>query len=156
MLSLGRTPVTDLIDFRVARADSLSNSRLPFAHDEKVVALKRLRKVDGDCAAIVRSFIPYRLVPGIHPGMFEQQGRGQSLIFVLERAFGIILDKGEETMLPTCVLANDAALLGIEEGTPVILKVCLIHDRASTPILYEEAHWCTPQTQLVQRLHTEG
>jgi GntR family transcriptional regulator len=154
MLNLGRKPVTELVDFRIASAATFDHSRLPFAATEKLVALKRLRKVDGECAAIVRSFIPYRVVPGIHPDMFEPEGRKQSLLYVLEQAFGIVLDKGEETMIPTCIVAGDAVLLGIEEGAAVVLKVCLIRDKAGAPTLYEEAHWCAPQTQLVQRVPT--
>jgi len=154
MLRAGRVPTT-----RLLRMESLTSRRagfgpLPFAETEEVVFIERLRYLDGRPAALVRSFLLERMVPGIHPQLFEARGRGQSLLYVLERHFGIVLDKGEETLIPVSVSDADAALLGIPRATAVVRKTCLVRDFMEALVLFEDALWCVPQTNLVQRRAT--
>jgi GntR family transcriptional regulator len=150
MLSQGRTPTTKLLALSFVRAKDLG-IQLPFEARELLARIERLRKVDREPAALVRSYIPKRLVPGIKPEHFRERGRSQSLLFVLEHHFGILLDKGEETLTPMCIGPQDAKVLGIRDGTAILLKACLVQNAAGEAVLYEEALWCAPQTQLVQR-----
>jgi GntR family transcriptional regulator len=121
-----------------------------------VARIERLRRVDGERVALIRSYLPERLVPGVDASAFGSTGRDQSILYVLEHRFGLLLDKGEETLLPTGAAERDAELLGVETGTPVAVRICRIDDVAGAPSLYEEAIWCAPQTQLVQRLAVAG
>ncbi len=152
MLRLGRVPRTEVLGVRVAAARSFGPRRLPFDDDEPVALIERLRTVDGERVALVRSYVPHRLVPGIAAADFASEGMGQSLLHVLEHRFGVVLDKGEETLVPAKVDAADAALLEVEPNDAIALKICVVHDVAGAPVLYEEAGWCGAQTQLVQRV----
>lgn len=154
MLRLGRVPKTEVLGVAVARTTTFGPRRLPFAHDVEVAAIERMRWVDGDRVALVRSYVPHALVPGIAPSDFAVEGIGQSLLHVLEHRFGMVLDMGEETLKPVKIEAQDAALLGVEPGDAVALKICLVHDIAGAPVLYEEAAWCGAQTVSVQRVCT--
>jgi DNA-binding GntR family transcriptional regulator len=156
MLNLGRVPTTELLHLTIGQSGSFDDEQLPFRRSEEVALVERLRIVDGRKAALVRSYIPYRLVPGIRPDMFETNGRGQSLLHVLERRFGILLDKGEETIEPVCVRGPQSTLLEVTEGAAVVSKVCLVRDLTGEPVLFEKALWSAPQTQLVQRLPNAG
>jgi len=147
----GCVPTTDLLSLRVAPAASFAPVPLPFEADARVVRIERLRRVDGATVALVRSYLPERWVPGIEAAHFAEHGPGQSLLHVLEHRFGVQLDKGEETLIPTTVDPSDAAWLGVAEGAPVAIRVCTVEDVGGSVCLYEEAVWCAPQTQLIQR-----
>ncbi len=159
MLALGRNPGSRVLDVRVAVADAFAmtasptgQSRLPFDAGVEVVRIERLRTVDGDALAVVRSFIPHALVPGIGPHAFAERGPAQSLLHVLEHRYGVTLDKGEETIAPARADADTAFKVGIAEGDAIAIKACLVRDTSGAPVLYEVAAWCAPQTQLVQRM----
>lgn len=148
MLSLGRVPSTELV--KLERLKHTDNS-LPFAPNEKLVIIERLRKVDGEPAALMRSYLPKKRVPGIKREHFKETGREQSLLYILEHHFGIVLDEGEETLAATCVNAQDASLLSVEEGAALMQRTCLVRNVGGEPIIYETALWSMPQTQFVQR-----
>jgi GntR family transcriptional regulator len=159
MLALGRRPGATVLAVRVApaaafaaEAASPGGASLPFAPEMEVALVERVRSVDGRPVAVVRSFIPHALVPGVDRGAFASDGPEQSLLYVLEHRFGIVLDKGEETLVPTRSDAPTAATLGISVGDPLALKVCTVRDRAGAPVLFDLAFWCAPQTQLIQRV----
>lgn len=149
MLSLGRKPLTKLISLKHLRAQNIGNN--PFSQEQSVVLIERLRIVDGEIAALVKSYLPAELVAGIAEQHFQETGPEQSLLYILEHHFGIVLDKGEEVLMPTCINHTEAQLLGLHAGTAVLLKTCLIRNPAEEPVIYEEALWSMPQTQLVQR-----
>ena len=148
MLSLGRVPSTKLV-----RLEQLENrdEYLPFSTGERLVVIERLRKVDDQAAALMRSYLPAARVPGIEPTQFQETGREQSLLYILEHHFGIVLDEGEETLAAICVNAQDAALLNVAEGVALMQRTCLVRTLGGEPIIYETSLWSLPQTQLVQR-----
>jgi GntR family transcriptional regulator len=149
MLSLGREPMTKLISLKQVKAKAIANN--PFGDTQEVILIERLRLVDGDIAALVKTFLPQILVPSIAKHHFQETGPAQSILYILEHHFGIVLDKGEEILTPTCVSQSEATLLGLNDGAAVLLKTCLIRNLTEEPVIYEEALWSMPQTQLVQR-----
>ncbi len=149
MLSLGREPVTKLISLKQFNARALANN--PFEDHQEVILIERLRLVDGEIAALVKTFLPKTLVPNIAKHHFAEVGPAQSILYILEHHFGIILDKGEEILMPTCVSQGEANLLGLNAGAAVLQKTCLIRNLVEEPVIYEEALWSIPQTLLVQR-----
>ncbi len=147
MLSQGHIPTTQLLKLRAVK----TQKHLPFEGNTELVFIERLRSVDGQPAALVRSYLPKNLVPHINKHHFKEKGQEQSLLYILEHHFGVLLDKGEETLTPICINADDAQLLGIQQGSAVVLKACVVRNIKHQTVIYEEALWCTPQTQLVQR-----
>lgn len=148
VLNSGRTPSTKLIKLERFKH---SEKSLPFATGETIVMIERLRLINGEPAVLMRSYLPERFVPDIQASHFEETGRQQSLLYILEQFFGIALDKGEETIAATCVGQEDASLLSLPEGDAIVEKICLVRNLKNEPVIYETALWCIPQTQLVQR-----
>ena len=74
----------------------------------------RRRRADGD-----RAGLPAR--PAIAPGLSEQTLADRSLYAVLEERYRIMLDAGEQTIPASTVTATDAGLLGVPDGSPVLL-----------------------------------
>lgn len=149
MISLGREPVTKLISLKQVEAHTIASN--PFTDTQEVILIERLRLVDGEIAALVKTFLPKTLVPDIAEHHFQETGQAQSILYILEHHFGIILDKGEEILMPACVSQSEAKLLGLNTGEAVLLKTCLIRNLSEEPVIYEQALWSIPQTQLVQR-----
>lgn len=149
-LASGHVPSTRLVGLEVRRAGDFGG-RIPFPPSQDVVAIERVRLVDDRSVGLVRSYIPHRHVPGISRKHFKAHGREQSLLYVLEHTFGIVLDKGEETIQTYCVTADEANLLDLEDGSPVLLKSCFIKNTLGEPLLYEEAYWTAPQSNPIQR-----
>ena len=151
MLREGRVPRTRLLKLRMVRRDPELETTLGLRSGEEIAFFERLRTVDGVPTALVRSYIPHRFVPGISKSYFRETGIEQSILFVLERRFGLVVDHGQETTGPVCLTEPDASLLGVSEGSPVVQKSCLIHNNTGEPLLFERAFWCVPQTGLVRR-----
>lgn len=146
----GHVPSTRLVDLEIRRAAAFEPP-LPFPPSQEIVLIERVRLVDDRSIGLVRSYIPHRHVPGIAKKHFKTRGREQSLLHVLEHTFGVVLDKGEETIQTHCVTTEEANLLDIEDGAPVLQKSCFIKNALGEPILYEEAYWTVPQSNQVQR-----
>lgn len=153
VLRSGRTPTTDVVGVTRQPSDRLAEGeRLPFDPSEQLARIERVRMIDGQRVALMRSFVPERLVPGIDESDFSESGPSQSLLYVLENRFGVVLSQGEETLLPQLASRRDAGLLGIHPGDPVAVKICRIEDIAGATTLYETAVWCAPQTQPIHRV----
>jgi GntR family transcriptional regulator len=151
VLAAGRVPGTR--DVSVERGDAARVGLPPATFDaqEPIVRIERLRTVDGVPAALLRSFLPERLVPGVEAGHFPANGPRQSLLFVLERAFGLRLDHGEETTFAAPIDPATAAALAVAAGSAVVVKTCLMREAAGKPVLYEVSYW-RPQTQQLRRV----
>jgi len=146
VLSMGRTPSTKLLQLERLAPETT----LPFGR-QKTVLIERLRHVDGQAAALMRAYLPAARVSGIKKTHFKETGRAQSLLYVLEHYFGIVLDAGEETITATSIGKSEAALLGMTVGEAVVERTCLVKNLQGEPVIYETALWRMPQTHLLQR-----
>jgi GntR family transcriptional regulator len=91
-------------------------STLGIAEDEPVFRLRRLRLADGDPMGVQTAYIPARLVAGIDDIDFASS----SLYDVLNGHYSLVPASAHETHFAFAVGGDDAALLGITEGTPVM------------------------------------
>jgi GntR family transcriptional regulator len=156
MLRAGRTPTTRLLKLKTLVDDSELAPVFRLVPGEPLVFIERLRLVDGQPAALMRAYIPQRFVPGITRKHFGTAGREQSILYLLERKFGLVIAEGEETTAPVCLTQPEAGLLGLGSGSPVVYKACLVHNSQGEPLLLERAYWSTPQTEPVRRLSVFG
>lgn len=154
MLRQGRNPRTKMLKLRVERPHTHIAAALQLSPPEEAVTVERLRLVDEAPAALMRAYIPHRFVRGISRRDFASTGKEQSILYVLERRYGLAISEGEETTAPVSLKQPEAGLLGLQEGAPAIYKACVLHNRQGEPVLLEQAFWCTPQTELVRRVGT--
>jgi GntR family transcriptional regulator len=151
MLRAGRNPTTRLLALRTVRADAELAALFQTREGEEFAFIERLRLVDDRPAALMRAYIPRRLAPGLQRRHFKLSGREQSILYVLERVFGLVINEGEETTAPVCLTPPESELLGLSDGSPVVFKSCLIHNSLGEPVFLERAYWSVPQTDLVRR-----
>ena len=151
MLSLGREPTTELLRLEALADGERARVTLPFPAEVEIALIERLRSVDGQKAGLVRTYLPAERVRGLSTEDFAARGAAQSLLHVLSAKCGIVLDHGQETAEPVVLEADIAGHLDRPPGTAAIRKVCVLDDVAGRTLLYEEAFWTSPQTQLVER-----
>ncbi len=92
--------------------------------DEWVFALRRLAVVEGEGIALLSAYVPARLVPGLETVNLE----GLSLYQTLEARYGIVLARAETAIEVVRCRAEEATLLGIPQGTPLMLAEGATYD----------------------------
>lgn len=125
---------TDVIEISLYPADIAVAEKLRCAVGEKVAYLKRLRHADGTPAQIIKSYLPYRLVPGIEGTDF----RKNFLYKTLEDRYALKLKEADEIIEATRLSVKDAALLKIRAGEPVLLTKRWTYLLDATIIEYNE------------------
>lgn len=105
--------------------------------DDTVVYFQRNFIVDGKCMAITRSFLPDRMVEGI----LDRPLEGESVQQTLYSRHGIIDERCQRWIEAVRATDNDAELLGVEPGSPLMVMTSLFFDYKSQPIDYVRSVW---------------
>jgi GntR family transcriptional regulator, N-acetylglucosamine utilization regulator len=97
--------------------------------DEPVVAVDRVRSVDGVPIQVVRAWMPHRLCPGLE----DVDLRDASLYAVLERRYGLRPHHGWRTIEAIAMSEADAARLSVAPASPALLVVSVTRTEAGVP-----------------------
>lgn len=116
MINRGMKPDSRLLDFQKMRPPAPVRKRLSLEDEEEVYAIKRTRLADDLPMAIETTFIPAALVPNLSSGAFNQ-----SLYDYIEKKYGLILDHADQSLEAALVTAEEAAILEVPKGSPVLL-----------------------------------
>lgn len=100
--------------------------------DDQVIHLERVRSINGEPWVITSTYLPYALCAPL----LELDMRHRSLYATLEHELGLVLDHGHRTIEAALATAEQARLLGIEAGDPVLLLKSLAFLADGTPIEY--------------------
>lgn len=130
MRMLGLTPRTKLISLRIEKASREMAERLAIKLNDPVIYIERLRFADDEPMALNISVLPYHLVPGLE----DQDLEKDSLYEILERHYGLILSRAEQTLEPTLADPGTARLLEVKMGTPLLLVGGVVYLKNDTPI----------------------
>lgn len=104
--------------------------KLQVKEGSDIFQLVRLRIVDETPVSLESVMLPCQRFPGIHRYNFERL----SLYGVLERKYGVIFCSGEEEISLTYADANEAELLGVQEGEALFYLKGLTWDEQHNPI----------------------
>ena len=111
---------------------------------ESVVALDRVLSVDGMPRILVYTFITQRLTPG-----FEQVPmQNRSLYDTLARRYGITMKRAERWLEAATATPEQAELLDIPAGSPVIAIESVTYMQTDEPVEYYTAVYRTDQARL--------
>jgi GntR family transcriptional regulator len=117
MRARGLEPGSVDLGRRVTPAGRRVARELGLADDEPVHVIERLRTADGLPMGIERNHFPAALTPGL----IDEPLDGKSLFAVLEDRYGIVFDEGEQIIEAGVADGTDARLLGLSEGSAVLL-----------------------------------
>jgi GntR family transcriptional regulator len=117
-------------------------NRLDTPVGSEVVALERLRRVDGEPLVHVVTFLPAPRFSSI----VDKDLRHQSLYAVLEAEFGVRPHGGVRSIDAEVAGAGTARLLGIRKGAPVLKLDAINLDAEGRPFEFFSARYRGDQT----------
>ncbi len=115
MRAKGLNAVLRVVELHVGIAPPTVRAMLE-TEDQQFVFLQRVASVEGKAIALLSSYLPARLVPGIETLDFN----GRSLYKTLEERYGIVLARAESTIEVVRCRGTQSTVLGIPPGTPML------------------------------------
>lgn len=151
MRRLGRVPRSEVLE-RVIRPSSPEEAAaLGHPAGRPVVALRRLRHADDVSIALESTILELRCAPAV---MTADLAHG-SLHEALTRA-GHLLRRGGGTIVAAAATAEDARLLGLRVGDPLLVERRVIENRAGEPIEATESRYPADRYALEVRFEVEA
>lgn len=129
-----RYETTVISQVREAAADRVAG-HLHLADDQaEVVALRRVRAVDGVAMFVLDNYVVASRCPGLETANLT----ARPLFTVLEQDHGVIVDGVQRTFQAQIATRPIAELLSISVGSPVLYLEQVSYDKASDPIEYSD------------------
>lgn len=116
MRKLGREPSTKVIDFAKVGASRYCASRMNLREGDPIYVVKRLRLADGVPMMVEQTHLPVCCFMSLTAADLE----GRALYDVIENSYHEKVRVAEEEFFASIVRPEDAHLLGIKEGSPVL------------------------------------
>ena len=117
MLARGLRPGAIDLDRRTVPADARLARIFEVEPGTEIHVIERLRTADGIPMAVERSHIP----DAVAPGLSDESLAGRSLYDLLASTYGVLLDRGEQTIEAGIADPIDAALLDLPAGAAAVL-----------------------------------
>lgn len=135
MVERGLKPVTKVLHHDVVPANEKVARYLNIMPGEKVIDIQRLRSINDEPIQIVTTYIPYDMCPALASVDLTHR----SLYEYLETEHGIVIAKGQRYIEAVLASDTEAALLGIERRSPLLMldSVSFLDD--GRPIEYYHA-----------------
>lgn len=124
---------SQLLNFELLRAPRKVAEHLQLRIGDMVVKIQRLRLVNHVPFCIETSYIPAAIVPGLAGSDLENNA---SLYALLKQRYGIEIVRSEGTVKVSRCLQDEADLLQLREGDPVMFMVAVVYDAEDNRIEY--------------------
>ena len=129
----GRVPSSRMIERRERRARDDEERRLGV---RDVVVLRRVRLADGKPIAVERAVFPADRVGDV----LDQDFENESLFGALVTA-GLVPTSGSAALAAEAATAEDARLLRVRKGAPLLVERRLIRDQDGEPLEWTESRY---------------
>jgi GntR family transcriptional regulator len=146
VLRRGGVPEVRILEFSEVLCPPDVIGPLNLRSRDVVVAMLRLRLVDGEKVGVEYWYAPARLVPGLSTEDFAETGEAQSTYHVLRAKYGIAVRKAYDTTSPVTLEKHEADLLGVEEFTPALLRTRISYTDLEVPVCYSSGVFVTTIT----------
>ena len=125
----GRVPSSRIVE-RVVRAPTdAERTDLRVGRDSEVVDLHRVRLADHEPVAVERAVLAPRCIPAVVAADLVTRSLHEALI-----TDGIVPSRGKSSIRAEAAGADDAVLLGVDVGQPMLVERRLIFDQRGRPI----------------------
>ncbi len=122
----GVAPGSRLISFQVMRAPLKIAEKLSLRLGAQVIVLRRLRTGNGTPFCIETSYLPADLLPGLTA---EDFANNNSLYHILRQRYDVTMVKNDETLKLSYATPEEAELLEMKPGAPVLLLRSIVFDQ---------------------------
>lgn len=130
----GFSTTTELVHAITVPATDRVRRALGVGEGEPVHDIMRRRLVEGEPVSLHHSFVPVRMAPGLS----EQDVVGEQLCIILERTYQLRAWKTVEQLEAVPATAQEALLLDLRPGDPLLLLEDAITERTGTIFEYSK------------------
>jgi len=127
----GYTIKTQILDFTAITPSSKIRQILNLSPSDEVIFIRRVRYANNEPVSIHLSYVPKTLCPGLTLERIEHE----QLCNVLKDDYSLAIDSVHETLESILATEEEARLLGIEKGYPLLLLDEI--SKTSTGITFE-------------------
>lgn len=145
----GKRPSAQVLEFRELKATAFLQEKLLMKSDEKVVLLKRLRFGDDEALLLEHSYFRMDVATRL-----KGEDLCSSVYGILREKHNYHLHRAENTIEAQLAEEEEAELLGIEIGEPVlILKRLVYFENEDVPFEYAEDIYRADRTKFKIKAH---
>ncbi|MCL4560691.1 MAG: GntR family transcriptional regulator, partial [Chloroflexi bacterium] len=126
----GLNPSSKVLEFCEVIPEPLVQKKLQLQPGEKAYLLKRLRLANDEPVVLETTHLPMRL----YPGLIQVDFSDNSLYSILQERYGIYPAWADAELIATSATPEEAALLGMQIGAPVLSAERLTYTRTFTVI----------------------
>lgn len=131
MKARGMEPGSQLIHFQINPASDIISKQLSISEGEPVYEIMRVRLADGVPMAIETTCIPANLIQGM-----TEEIVNQSLYAFIQEQLKLSISSGSQVIESSIASQNEAKLLHIAKGAPVMLIESISYLENGIPIEY--------------------
>lgn len=146
----GRQPSSRILDREILPARGDTAEDLGVRQGDPVVYLRRVRCADGQPIAVETT----RLIGRVSPAVMGADLRSESLHAVLGAA-GYTLRRGTATVIAAGATEEDARLLDVARGSPMLVERRVIRDGQGRPIEATESRYAADRYAIDVRFDVE-
>jgi GntR family transcriptional regulator len=147
----GRVPTSRIVALTERRANEAERIGLHVDAGEQVIELRRVRLADGQPVALETAVLAPHCAGAIRSADLEAGSLHEALI-----AAGIVPTRGNATIGAEAATAEDAALLWVVPGEPMLVERRLILDGRGRPIERTESRYAASRYGLDVGFSVEG
>ena len=125
----GGSPETRVLEVCRVPAGVRVATALGLEVDTEVLRVKRLRLLAGECLSYERAYLPPGLYPDLEHADFERP-----IYDLMVQVYGKSIGRISETLEVVSARREAAGLMGVPEGTVLILSQSVAYDREGVPI----------------------
>jgi GntR family transcriptional regulator len=151
MRARGLDPQSVILDTRYVAAARELAGRLGIRAGGRVLHFRRLRLADGEPMSIDTSLLPARRFPGLR----KELPRHGSLYETLATAYDVHLAEAEETIETVLATPDDAQLLGVDVGLPLLLLSRHAFDLDGEPVEWAQSLYRGDRYKFITRLRRQ-
>ncbi len=147
-LAKGQVPSTRVLEIRVVGATGEVAEALQVEEGEPLIMMNRLRFINQVPTVLVVTYIPERLCPRL----LDEDLTDKSLYDVLAEKYGLVIAEGYRTIEAVSASREEAKLLGVEKGSPLLLLKSVGFLEDGTPLEHFTALHRADRTKFQVRL----
>lgn len=132
----GRLPTSRIVSRVLRQPTEPERMDLRSAHGEDVVELRRVRLADGEPVAVETAVLAARCAAAVLASDLETGSLHEALI-----SAGIVPSRGKSSITAEAASVEDARLLGVRAGEPMLVERRIILDHRGRPLERTESRY---------------
>ena len=132
----GRVPSSRIVARRIRRPSDRERLDLRTSRDGEVVELRRVRLADHEPVCLETAVLTGRCIEAVMAADLEAGSLHEALI-----GDGVVPARGQASIGAEAASSDDAVLLGVKPGSPMLVERRLIFDQRSRPIERTESRY---------------